>query len=72
MKCGSPGYLAPEILNKCGYSYKADIFSLGCVFYKLLTNKLLFSGNSNEDLVRKNFDCNTHEQINFLRPLVSP
>lgn len=36
-KCGTPGYVAPEIINlKNGkYGLESDIFSLGCVFYKL-------------------------------------
>lgn len=35
---GTPGFIAPEILkeNKC--STDSDMFSLGCVFYKLYTN----------------------------------
>jgi serine/threonine protein kinase len=43
-KCGSPGYVAPEIFQKSGYSYKADVFSLGSVFFNLLTGRYLFSG----------------------------
>lgn len=38
-KCGTPGYVAPEILNldtKINeYNEKCDIFSLGVIFYKM-------------------------------------
>jgi calcium-dependent protein kinase len=38
-KCGTPGYVAPEILNLVNkedkYGTKCDIFSCGCIFYKL-------------------------------------
>jgi serine/threonine protein kinase len=42
LKCGTPGYVAPEILRNEPFSTKADIFSVGCFFYKLLTLKQLF------------------------------
>ncbi len=38
-KCGTPGYVAPEVLNlpKTQYKYSpvCDIFSVGCIFFKL-------------------------------------
>ena len=31
--CGTPGYIAPEILKEIEYDDRADIFSLGAVLY---------------------------------------
>lgn len=40
MICGTPSYVAPEILRRDGYSYRADLFSLGSVIFNILTGKL--------------------------------
>ena len=50
-KCGSPGFSAPEIFISEGYNYKCDIFSLGTVFYSLLTSKYLFGGNDPNEVL---------------------
>ena len=34
-KCGSPGFVAPEILKKVGYGTQADIFSIGVIIFIL-------------------------------------
>ncbi len=35
--CGTPGFIAPEILSGCSATDKADIFTIGAVFYQLLS-----------------------------------
>ena len=38
--CGTPQYVAPEILYKKGYEKGIDWWSFGCVAYEMLTGKL--------------------------------
>ncbi|KAF2896488.1 hypothetical protein ILUMI_09691 [Ignelater luminosus] len=44
--CGTPNYIAPEILNKKGHSFEVDIWSIGCIMYTLLLGKPPFETNS--------------------------
>lgn len=34
-KCGTPGYVAPEVLLNQDYNTKVDYFSVGVIFYVL-------------------------------------
>ncbi|TNV85620.1 hypothetical protein FGO68_gene14086 [Halteria grandinella] len=57
--CGSAGYIAPEILRELPYDEKVDIFSLGSVFFNFMTGCFLFSGNSEDEVLKNNTRCNT-------------
>lgn len=52
---GSPGFMAPEMaLGKKEIDARADLYSLGCVAYWLLTGQLVFQGDSSiETLVQQ-------------------
>ena len=61
VRCGTPGYVAPEILNDMDYDCKTDVFSCGIIFYMILTGKIPFSGTSYKEIVQKNM----RGKINF-------
>lgn len=51
--CGTPLYMAPEVLNKRAYNYKADLYSIGLIGYFMLTRENAFSSQTLEDLKRE-------------------
>lgn len=55
--CGSPTYIAPEILKGLGYGLECDIFSLGSIFFNLITGAYLFKGNDLAELLYNNKIC---------------
>lgn len=55
--CGSPGYVAPEILNNENYSFQADIFSFGVILYILLSGRCPFPGKRPNEILQKNKEC---------------
>lgn len=44
--------MAPEVLSESPYGFNADIWSIGVVFYQLLTGKYPYSGLNFRDLLR--------------------
>ncbi|XP_068124822.1 serine/threonine-protein kinase ULK2 isoform X2 [Hyperolius riggenbachi] len=48
--CGSPMYMAPEVIMSQHYDGKADLWSIGTVIYQCLVGKPPFQANSPQDL----------------------
>ncbi|MBA0756309.1 hypothetical protein Gogos_000115 [Gossypium gossypioides] len=44
--CGSPLYMAPEIIQNKKYDAKADLWSVGAILFQLVTGKPPFDGNN--------------------------
>jgi len=50
--CGSPLYMAPEILQHHRYDAKADLWSVGTVLFEMVAGKPPFNGENHIDLLR--------------------
>jgi len=74
--CGTPNYIAPEILeDKNGHSYEVDIWSLGVIIYTFLIGKPPFETNDVKSTYRKirmgNYSFPEHVQISpYARNLI--
>ena len=48
--CGTPIYLAPEIINEKGHDERVDIWCIGVLLFELITANVPFQGNDLETL----------------------
>jgi len=55
--CGTPYYVAPEILTGDGYNSKIDTWAAGVLLYVLLSGRLPFSGETDVDLFKAIMDA---------------
>jgi serine/threonine protein kinase len=52
-QCGTPFFVAPEILMRKPYDHQSDMWSVGCIIFLLLSGNLPFMGRSQKELFRK-------------------
>ncbi|KAK9055530.1 hypothetical protein SSX86_026614 [Deinandra increscens subsp. villosa] len=50
--CGSPLYMAPEIMQLHKYDAKADLWSVGAILFQLVTGRTPFTGNNQIQLLQ--------------------
>ncbi|XVF55188.1 hypothetical protein PTKIN_Ptkin06aG0016800 [Pterospermum kingtungense] len=50
--CGSPLYMAPEIMQMQKYDAKADLWSVGAILFQLVIGKTPFTGNNQIQLLQ--------------------
>lgn len=59
--CGTYEYMAPEIIQHLEYDYKVDLWSLGVVFYEILTGETPFASDNQQEL----FNNIINEEVEF-------
>lgn len=65
LQCGSPLYMAPEIIKSEDYNEKVDIWSTGVIAYILLSGRPPFGGRKKDEIYRSIKEG----QLNFTDPL---
>lgn len=63
--CGSPAYLAPEMLSKAGVSASGDVYQIGVVLYEMLVGIPPFY-NDNINILYKNISQGKLKIPNYL------
>ena len=67
MVLGTPSYMSPEQLSGKKVDGRSDLFSLGVMFYQMITGKLPFQGDSMATLMYK-IANEAHTEVATLRP----
>ncbi|EDV26912.1 uncharacterized protein TRIADDRAFT_49991 [Trichoplax adhaerens] len=63
--CGTPLYMAPEVINDLGYTRKCDVWSIGVIMYMLLCGEGPFIADDEDKL----FELIKKGEITFNQPI---
>lgn len=61
--CGTPDYIAPEIIKGKRYTFSVDFWSYGVLCYEMITGQSPFSGDDEEEL----FESICNSQVSYSR-----
>ena len=56
--CGTPLYLAPEMIISGFHNEKVDIWCIGVILFELLVGRIPFAGNNQRILINNIINCN--------------
>jgi calcium-dependent protein kinase len=69
VRCGTPGFVAPEIINIRDMTTKSDpisdVFSAGIIFHYLIFGCSIFEGKKYNEILNQNRSCD----INLGKPM---
>ncbi len=63
---GTVAYMPPEYIFKNRISIEGDIYSLGIIFYEMLTHRQPFKGETTMEMLKQIFDHNPPEPIEVM------
>ncbi len=67
---GTPSYMSPEQCeNAAGVDHRADVYSLGCTMYALLTGRPPFVGRSSDEVIKQHMTAPVTPPINLVSSL---
>jgi serine/threonine protein kinase len=76
--CGTPNYIAPEVAGQKAHSFPADIWSVGCLFYSMVTGLAPFDQGNVQGTLQKiksgDFEIPTHLSkmaVHFMQSLLN-
>jgi len=72
-KCGTPGYIAPEVfkydakVESTFYDHRCDVFSAGCIVFYMLFGHAFFVGSKADEILQLNREVTEFEAIYVLK-----
>ena len=56
-KCGTPQYIAPEVITNIEYGAESDFWAIGVIAFALLSGEMPFTGEDQLDLLDSITEC---------------
>ncbi|MCH2113252.1 MAG: serine/threonine protein kinase, partial [Planctomycetes bacterium] len=53
---GTPHFMAPECAQQKPFDHRADLYSLGCTYFRLVTGETVFEGASVKEILRSHIE----------------